>query len=327
MKKILFLAAFVFYIMAFALTANAAGAKLSGDVVKNIKTGTVISGSKIVINMNGNEVSHFKDSISITLDGANWNLPENGTINNSVTYNKTSENVIKLNINVTEDMAKSGYSLEVPVDCTVSKVKASIVATINYGFSDISENKVTIATGSVSRASTNKVREVQTGDKFYKKNSDTTYSKLSIFITPNDAEKVVRNSVVVTFDGFKITDYADYGKVSCDRGSVATYARYSDATGLEIRFDTFNAEMKVKGFTLTLPLTGTVTGDGNIKANIQFPNTDMDDMEVIFAKVSGGNSVVTVQVEEPVASIDTANKVSSVIINDNTLNNYNSGTK
>ncbi len=324
MKKILFTFVIVLYMAVCFSVVNAATAKLNGSVVKNIKTGTSVTDSSLTITMTENEVNHFKDSITITLDGAEWDYGESGEINSVISYEKVDASKIKLHIKTNDSMEK-GYSAVIPLNCRITVVKSSVAATVNYGFSDVAESKVNFATGEISRAYLDgSVKEVEQGTIIYKKSGSSTCNNLKIRVTANDAVKT-RDKIKVTLEGARFTEYEDYGRVTCDRGTVANFRKSADGLTLEIVYDSFTSDMKTSGYTLTLPLAVTVTGTGEIKAIVDFGDESVEQSTVVFARVDSGT--VSAVAENPNSPIETANTVSSVTIQDNTLKGYNNNTK
>lgn len=325
MKKILFVISIVFYFVICTSIVSAANASFDKKAKSGIKVGTEITEGNINIALSGNELNHFKDSITIKLKGAEWiNMEESGDFNSVIGYQKIDSNTLKLKINVNEDMIKNGYTLKIPVNCKVVKVYDNISATIDYGYSDISKSLISLATGNVTKASVDYVRNVNTGDRFYLKNNDSTYSKLMVFVTKEDAEKVAKSSIHIDFDGIRLTDYKENGSLYCDKGDYARFIKSADSRALDISFNGFNNNMRTDGFYIKVPLTGEITGTDEIKATISF-GCDVDPIEIICARVDNGT--VTVQSENPDAPIELANTVSNVIINDSTIKAYTANTK
>ncbi len=322
MKKLLFPLIFLIYMALCFTTVSAASAKLNGSVTKDIKIGTAITEPFIDITLTEAEVNHFKDSITITLDGANWTCDSSGTITSGVTYEKTAENVIKLHIgDVTVDKT---YTISVPIKAVVTKI-TNVTATINYGFSDVEESKVGFAQGSITRAYlSGAVKSVQTGDIIRAKSGSSVCNNLKIFVNGSDAEST-RDKITITLDGAKFEGYDSTGRVSCNKGSIANYYKSADSKTLSITFDSFPVEIKTSGYTLTLPMTARITGTGNIKAIVDFGSSNVDNSEVTFARVSSGTvSAVSENADSP---IDTTGTVASVVITDDTLNTYGAKTQ
>lgn len=324
MKKLIFSIVFILY-MAFCFSVvNAASATLGGEIEKNIKRGTVITGKTANITVKSNEINHFKDSITVNIDGAEWtNYSDKGSIDTNVTYEKIDAQTIKLHINVTEEMAKSGYTIEVPLDCTITKVKSSMAAVIDFGFEDIGQRKVKFATGEVSRLTTKSVKIVSQNDRFKQENKNT-YPIVYLRVTPDDAERT-RDKIRITFEGFKLQQYNKSGRIACNRGRVAYYTKIGDNV-LEIRFDSFPSIMKTSGYTLTIPATGVVTGIGDIKAIADFGVDNIEPAEVTFARTNNAE-LISVESENPDKPIDNSNIVSSVTIKDDSTINYLAGAK
>ena len=95
MKKISVLLITFFTCMFFATIAYGASAKLDGKIENNLSVNDVTSETALTIILSGNEVKSLNDKITITLNGANWEgYAKNGTIDENVSYELTSSNVI-----------------------------------------------------------------------------------------------------------------------------------------------------------------------------------------------------------------------------------------
>lgn len=324
MKKLLFSFVMIFYMAVCFNAAYAANAGLNGNIVRNVKEGAVIADGSIKISMDGNEVVHFKDSVTVTLNGAQWDYAQSGNINENISYEKLEANKIKLHINTNDSMAK-GYTAIIPLNCRITKVMSSIKAVVNYGFDDIAENEVVFASGEVSRGYLDgSIKDVEQGSIIYKESGASVCNNLKIRVISADVAKT-RDKIKVTLEGARFNSYKDYGRIACDRGSVAVYKKSADETTLEITFDAFNSEMKMFGYTLTVPLTAVITGTGDIKAVVDFGDPSVEPSSVVFARVDNG--IVYAAADNPDSPIEKANTISSVTIYDDTFRGYSNNTK
>ena len=325
MRKILFLFTLLAVTIFSANAVYAAGVKFDGTVAKNQSVGASLGEGNLVITLNSNEQKILADKITVTLNGAVWeNYESKGSINSEVKYELTSSDTMKLSISTNEEMLKNNYSFNIPLNCKIIKARQSISATIDYGYADIQKNTVNFASCEISRAYLEgKIKDHSTGDRIYQKSSDLYYNKLKIRVTPDDAV-VTRDKISITLDGMEWTDYKDTGVVTCDRGKGANYRKINDKT-LEIYFNEFNSAMKYQGYTLTLPLTGTITGKGEIKAVVNFGTESIDDSTVVFARVPDGE--ISLKAENPDTPVDNCCRLGNIVINDSSTQGYKANTK
>ena len=192
MKKISILLITLFTCMFFATIAYGASAKLDGKIENNLSVNDVTSATALTISLSGNEVKSLNDKITITLNGANWEgYAKNGTIDENVSYELTSSNVMKLKISTNEEILKKGYKFSVPLKSKIVFAKQYISAVVDYGYDDIADTTVNYASCSYSRAYVEGGVKIHSqGDKIYQKSGDTTYNKLKIYVAPGNAEEM-----------------------------------------------------------------------------------------------------------------------------------------
>lgn len=324
MKKISILLITLFTYMFFATIAYGASAKLDGKIENNLSVNDVTSATALTIILSGNEVKSLNDKITITLNGANWEgYAKNGTIDENVSYELTSSNVMKLKISTNEEILKKGYKFSVPLKSKIVFAKQYISAVVDYGYDDIADTTVNYASCSYSRAYIEGGVKIHSqGDKIYQKNGDTTYNKLKIYVAPSNAEEM-KSGLTVKYEGAIWSDYNNSGKVICDRGNGAVFEKVNDTT-LRITFTEYNSVMRYQGYTLTLPLTGTITGNGEIKATVDFGSSSIENSTVVFARCPDGTLSIKA---ENITPIDYCNKLSNVIISDTSTQGYNTNTQ
>lgn len=325
MKKITFLFTIILTLMLFTSVSYAAGIRLEGTTERNLKVGDVTSKASVKITLNGNELKLLNDKITVTLNSANWDgYAKSGSINSEVTYELTAPNVMKLKIATNEETLKSGYSFSIPLNSKITKAQQNISAVINYGYSDIAENTVNYASCDISRAYLNGVVKVHnTGDKIYQSSDKSTYNELKIWITPSDADKT-KGNITIKYDGAIWSDYKESGKVTCDKSTGVNYRKVDNNT-LQIYFDEFNNRMRYEGYTLTLPMTGTITGKGEIKAVVDFGTDAVDTSTVVFARCYDGE--LSIKAENPNTLVDNCAKLSNIVVTDSSTQGYNNNTK
>lgn len=324
MKKISILLITLFTYMFFATIAYGASAKLDGKIENNLSVNDVTSATALTISLSGNEVKSLNDKITITLNGANWEgYAKNGTIDENVSYELTSSNVMKLKISTNEEILKKGYKFSVPLKSKIVFAKQYISAVVDYGYDDIADTTVNYASCSYSRAYVEGGVKIHSqGDKIYQKSGDTTYNKLKIYVAPSNAEEM-KSGLTVKYEGAIWSDYNNSGKVICDRGNGAVFEKVNDTT-LRIIFTEYNSVMRYQGYTLTLPLTGTITGNGEIKATVDFGSSSIENSTVVFARCPDGTLSIKA---ENITPIDYCNKLSNVIISDTSTQGYNTSTQ
>lgn len=324
MKKISILFITLFTCMFFATIAYGASAKLDGKIENNLSVNDVTSETALTISLSGNEVKSLNDKITITLNGANWEgYAKNGTIDENVSYELTSSNVMKLKISTNEEILKKGYKFSVPLKSKIVFAKQYISAVVDYGYDDIADTTVNYASCSYSRAYVEGGVKIHSqGDKIYQKSGDTTYNKLKIYVAPSNAEEM-KSGLTVKYEGAIWSDYNNSGKVICDRGNGAVFEKVNDTT-LRITFTEYNSVMRYQGYTLTLPLTGTITGNGEIKATVDFGSSSIENSTVVFARCPDGTLSIKA---ENITPIDYCNKLSNVIISDTSTQGYNTNTQ
>lgn len=324
MKKILFTLALIISLMLFT-TITFAAVGLDGKVEYNLTIGNITSKSSLVIALNGNEVKSLNEKITITLDGANWEgYAKTGNIDENVSYELTASNVMKLKIATNEKTLKSGHIFKIPLKTKIIKAQKSIVAVVNYGYDDIVDSKVTYATCDYTRGYlSGSVKSHIKGDKIYQRANENTYNKLAIKVVPSDTS-ALKNGITVKYDGATWSDYSKTGKVNCDKGTGVVYEKVNDTT-IRITFNEYNSRMRYEGYILTLPLTGTITGEGEIKAIVDFGVDNIENSTVVFARCPDGE--LSIRAENSSIPIDYCNKLSNVIISDTSTQGYNVNTQ
>lgn len=326
MKKVLYFIMLIISILMLVNTAYAANARLNGTVEKNCTRGKSLSGSNLTIEIDKNEINFFKDKITITLMGAVWeNYDEKGSISSNVSYIKVADNQIKLNITTDETMLKEGTTVSVPVSCRITKPQSTILAVINYGYSDIEEKIVGLANCEISRATVSgSIKTYNVGDKIYpeSESSNSQYNNLKIRITPGDLE-CTKNKIKVSLDGAEWKGYDEYGKVKNDKGLSIEYKK-TDKKTLEIYNNDSNQNAIAEGYTITLPLTATITKEGEIKAVVDFGNDDIDESTVVFARVIDGK--ISIKADNSEIPIDKCNKLSNIVITDSSTQGFKKDT-
>lgn len=324
MKKILFTLALIISLMLFT-TITFAAVGLDGKVEYNLTIGNITSKSSLVIALNGNEVKSLNEKITITLDGANWEgYAKTGNIDENVSYELTASNIMKLKIATNEKTLKSGHRFTIPLKTKIIKAQKSIVAVVNYGYDDIVDSKVTYATCNYTRGYlSGSVKSHSKGDKIYQRGNESTYNKLAIQVVSSDTS-ALKNGITVKYDGATWSDYSKTGKVNCDKGTGVVYEKVNDTT-IRITFNEYNSRMRYEGYILTLPLTGTITGEGEIKAIVDFGVDNIENSTVVFARCPDGE--LSIRAENSSIPIDYCNKLSNVIISDTSTQGYNVNTQ
>lgn len=324
MKKILYVVTLLIAMLTLVNTAYAANARFNGTVEKKGAKGMSLSGGNLTIQIEKNEIDFFKDKITITLNGAVWeNYDEKGTLSSNVSYSKAADNKIKLNIAADEKMLKEGTSVNVPLNCRITKAQSNIYAVVNFGYPDIEEKIVGFANCEVSRATlSGGIKEHNVGDKIYLKGDKSKYNNLKIKVAPNDLN-VTKSKIKVYLEGAEWTDYSEYGKVVNDRGLSIDYKK-ADKRTLEIYNNDLNQKALSEGYTMTLPLTGTITKEGEIKAIVDFGTEDIDNSVVVFARVIDGK--ISIKADNSETPIDKCNKLSNIVITDSSTQGFKKDT-
>lgn len=314
----------IIFVLWLGVQAYAANASLDGKTVSTSK-GAEISGFNILIKLSGNEVGILKDKITISLDGAVWNnYKDSGWLSYGFSYEKLPDDRIKLIIDPDESMLKKGCTIKFPLNCICTSNQAAIKAVINWGIPEYADKELTFAKCSVTRAFLNgSIKQHNTGDKIYKRGSALSYNKLKINVVANDSERT-RNKITVTLDGATWSDYQKTGTVANNRSASVSFKKLNEKT-IQILLNDFNINMKNKGYELTLPLTGTITGSGEIKAIVDYGVEDIKPSEVVFARCVDGTLSITA--DDPNMPVDMCNMASSFTINDSTTQGYNQNTK
>lgn len=320
MKKILCVITLLIAILTLVNTVYAANARFNGNVEKKAAKGMSLSGGNLTIQIEKNEIDFFKDKITVTLNGAVWeDYDEKGTLGSNVSYSKTADNKIKLNIAADEKMLKEGTSVNVPINCRITKAQSNIYAVVNLGYPDVDEKIVGFANCEVSRATlSGGIKEHNVGDKVYLKGDKSKYNNLKIKVAPNDLN-VTKSKIKVYLEGAEWTDYSEYGKVENDRSLSIDYKK-ADKKTIEIYNNDLNQKALSEGYTMTLPLTGTITKEGEIKAIVDFGTEDIDDSIVVFARVIDGK--ISIKADNSETPIDKCNRLSNIVITDSSTQGF-----
>lgn len=320
MKKILYIVTLLIAMLALVNTAYGANARFNGTVEKMGAKGMSLSGGNLTIQIEKNEIDFFKDKITITLNGAVWeNYDEKGEISSNISYSKVADNKIKLNIAVDEKMLKEGTTVSVPLNCRITRAQSNIYAVVNFGYPDIDEKIVGFANCEISRATlSGGIKEHNVGDKIYIKGDKSKYNNLKIKVAPNDLN-ITKSKIKVYLEGAEWTDYSEYGKVENDRGLSIDYKK-ADKRTLEIYNNDLNQRALSEGYTMTLPLTGTITKEGEIKAVVDFGTEDIDNSVVVFARVIDGN--ISIKADNSETPIDRCNRLSNIVITDSSTQGF-----
>ncbi len=305
--------------LAACTTAFAASASYSGKA-EYVSKGKVLSGDTIEIKLNANETEPMKDCIKISLNGAKWdNYKANGRIVPGVNYTKSSSNELELHLEPTEEMLKKGLTFKMPLTCTVTENLEKINAVISWGLPEYTDKELTVAKVATSYAYRDgDIKQHKKGDKIYVSAGRVTYNQLKIKILSRDVERL-RNSITVTLDGAEWTDYDNDGKVDNNRSKYTRYQKLNKNT-IKIINDVYEDNALVYDNYLTLPLTGTITGTGEIKAIVDFGVSDIKKSEVVFARCVDGT--VALSSSSPNTPVDVRGKVSDVTITDTSTQGY-----
>lgn len=297
----------------------AASANFTGKV-ETVSKGKVLSGNSFEIKLGANEIEAMKDCIKITLDGAKWdNYKDSGRITAGVNYTKTASNVLELHLETNEEMLKNALTIKMPATCTVTENYADIKAIVNWGLPEYTDREMTIAKVSTSYAYRDgDIKLHKKGDKIYQSGNKFTYNNLKIKILPRDVNRL-SNKITVTLDGAEWSDYESEGKVSNNRSKYTRYEKVNSKT-IRIINDVYEDNALVYDNYLTLPLTGTITGTGEIKAIVDFGVSDIKPSEVVFARCVDGT--VSLSADNAKTPVDVRGKVSDVTITDSSTQGY-----
>lgn len=326
MKKFSFV--FIFLTFLFFQTAICLAGSISFDGSANFNTssGNALPSGNILIKLNGKEVKFCKDKLTLTLDGAQWqNYSKSGSIDKNVNYELESDSKMKFTINPDDDMLKNGYSFKVPVKGKITKNYNRINALLNYGYDDISEQSVSLAGCKNSKAYlSGSIKQHKKGDKIFQRGSSLLYNKLMIYVVGDDFERT-RDKITVKLIGASWTDYDKEGYVKCDRISNGVKYTKTDANTIAIRISDYDPKMSLQSYTLELPLTGTITGGGDIKAVVDFGTNDVKPCTVVFAKCIDGE--LSLKSANSASPIDSCNSIGSITINDSSSQSFKKWTK
>ncbi len=323
-KKILktFLLGAVFS-LGMSVTAFAASANMQGSAETTAK-GKEISGNTLSITLNGNEVQGAADSIHIVLDGAQWKgLDKTGSFSRGINYEKISAEEIVLHITPNEEMLSKGCTAAIPLNCDITKDIANVTATVKWGLREYDDRVVTIAKCKATNAYlSGGVREHKTGDKIFKKGgSELAYNKLKINVIGHDTRRT-QNKITITYDGAEWSDYGDEGKIETDHGNIR-FEKVNSKT-IRLKIDDLTQNQK-PGYTATIPLSGTITGSGDIKAIVDYGVDDIPQSTVVFAHCADGE--MTVKAVSPETPVDMYSRVSDLVFTDTGTNSYKNNTK
>ncbi|MCD8090770.1 MAG: copper amine oxidase N-terminal domain-containing protein [Clostridiales bacterium] len=319
--------AFALFLSALITLAStsvfAASVKLSSSAVKLSKGDTV--SNTLTITLNKNEVEILKDSITVTLDGAEWNnYSSEGNITAGVTYKKVSDTQIEIHIEPTEKMLEKGCTIPVPLKCTITSNQGEISATTSYGIDGYTDNRQVFARCNYTRAYlSGKVIERKKGEEVYSsKNTKTTYNNLIIYVVGDDILKT-KNGITVTLEGMTWSRYSKSGSVK-NNAQISTLYTKVDANTIKVYPTSVTDHMLYSSYTMTIPLAGTITGTGALKATVNFGTDDIEESVVTFGYCSDGDITLTASSNNQIGSIGT---VGDIVINDTTTQEFKKNTK
>ncbi|MCC8014732.1 MAG: copper amine oxidase N-terminal domain-containing protein [Eubacterium sp.] len=317
----------MFFIFLFVLTgANtfAAGTKLSASA-ETAEKGDILSSNTLTITLSKAEVNILKDSMTLTLDGAAWSgYSESGTLASDIEYKKISDTQLEIHITPTEKMLESGCSVSVPLKCTVTKNQAQIAVTVSYGADGYTNARQVFAKCSYTRAYLSgstfarSVGTEVTADSTAKK----TYNNLVISVIASDVMKT-KNNITVTLEGMKWSRLKKTGSVKNNAYISMSYKKIDDTTIL-IEQSNITDSMIYSGYTITIPLTGTITGTGEHKAIVDFGCDDIPQCQVVFGYCNDGDISIT---SSSYNEVNNAGKIDDIVITDSTTQSFKSGTK
>ncbi|MCD7778460.1 MAG: copper amine oxidase N-terminal domain-containing protein [Clostridiales bacterium] len=298
----------------------AAGARLSSSAVKASK-GDTLSGNTLNITVGRTEIDILKDTITLTLDGAEWNgYDDEGTFTSNVSYSKISDSEIKIQITPTEKMLSDGCTIPVPLKCTVTNAQAEIAVNVSYGVDGYTDARVVFAKCSYTRAYLNgNVIERKTGAEVYSENQpNTSYNNLKITVIGDDVYRT-KTSITVTLVGMKWTRLDKSGNLS----STVTYKKI-DSNTISLQLIDMTEKMRYSGYTVTIPLTGTVTGTGELKAVVDFGYDDIPQSEVVFGYCKDGEVSLT---SSSLNEVNNVGRVDDIVITDSSTQSFKKNTK
>ena len=311
--------------MAFCISTAvfAAGASMQGSTEKTAK-GKEISGNTLTVTLAANEVKAAADTIHIVLNGAEWKrLEKTGSFAKGVEYEKLSQSEIALHITPDDEMLTSGCTAVIPLECNITKDLINITATVKWGLREYTDRVINIAYCSATHSYLDGgVREHKTGDKIFKKGgSELAFNKLKIYVIGHDTRRT-QNKITVTYDGAEWSDYGDEGKINTDHGTI----RFEKLNSKTIRLKIEDLVPNLKqGYIATVPLSGTITGSGEIKAVVDYGVDDIPQSTIIFANCPDGE--MTVKAAAPEAPVYLLSRVSDIVVSDTGTRAYNGNSK
>ena len=301
----------------------AAGASMQGKA-ENTAKGKEISGNTLTISLSGGEVKAAADTIHIVLNGAEWkSLSNEGRLAKGVNYEKISSAEIALHITPDEDMLSQGCTAVIPLNCNITKDLVSITATVKWGLREYEDREIAIAHCTATHSYLDGgVREHKTGDKIFKKGgSELDFNKLKIYIISHDTQRT-QNKITITYDGAEWSDYGDEGKIETNHGTIR-FEKLNSKT-IRLKIDDLVPNLR-QGYIATVPLSGTITGKGAIKAIVDYGVDDIPQSTVTFANCPDGEmSVKAVSADTPV---NTFSRVSDIAFTDTSTRAYNNNSK
>lgn len=322
-KRVIFGVIFVLALLCMSVSCFAASAKLKEKAVTASK-GTELSENTIIITLGANEVEKLKDSISISLDGAEWSgYEQSGKINTEVTYEKTSESVLKLHIAVNEKMTADGYVLNLPLKCRITKNISQIIAAVEYG-TGYSKSSLAFAKCAVSRAALKgSVMEHKKGDKILRGGNKLLFNSLTITVIGDDVERT-KKSITLKYNGAIWSDYNKSGTVENSKNVSTTYTKIDNNT-LALQLNDVPPSIMYSGYTLTLPLSGTITGTGEISVTVDFGQDDIKPCTVVFANCPDGAIGISSNKSDTVFGEN--GRIDGIVVTDSSTQGYKKNTQ
>lgn len=312
--------------LSFGMTAAvfAAGASMQGSAEKTEK-GKTISGSTLTVTLAAGELKAAADTVHIVLNGAEWNsLNKTGRLSKGVEYEKLSASEIALHITPDDEMTAKGCTAVIPLDCTITKDLAAITATVKWGMREYNDREITIARCSATHSYIDGgIREHKTGDKIFKKGgSELDYNKLKIYVIGRDTQRT-QNKITITYDGAEWSDYGDEGgKIDTNHGTIR-FEKLNSKT-IRLKIDDLVPNIK-QGYIATVPLSGTITGSGEIKVTVDYGNDDIPKSTLVFANCPDGK--MTAKALTPETPVDMLSRVSDITVDDSSTGAYKNNTK
>ncbi|MCD7854138.1 MAG: copper amine oxidase N-terminal domain-containing protein [Clostridiales bacterium] len=326
----LFFKAFIFCVLFVSLfllantNAFAAGAKLSSSAEKAEKGDTLYSNT-LTVTLSKAEINILKDSITLTLNGAVWNdYNDSGNLVSNVDYKKISDTELEIHITPTDKMLENGCSFSVPLKCVITNNQAEISVNVSYGVDGYTDGKYTFAKCSYTRAYlSGSLFERTVGTETYTESTaNKSYNNLVISVIASDVMKT-RNNITVTLDGMKWSRLKKSGSVANNAYISMTYKKIDDTTIL-IEQSNITDSMIYSGYTITIPLTGTITGTGEHKAIVDFGCDDIPQSEVVFSYCKDGNVSIT---SSSYNEVNEAGKVDDIVITDSSTQSFKKNSK